>query len=83
MHSISVCTIIDKCLVNAVVLNDKSTYWVKLSVMHDLRTFLNDIIIIVGVITTTVNCNNCTAKDVKVTIVEVGHRPVIGRDLFS
>ena len=51
--------------------------------MHDLRTFLNDIINIVGVITTTVNCNYCTAEDVKVTVVEVGHRPVIGPDLFS
>ena len=50
--------------------------------MHELKTSLNDIINIVGVITTTVKCNDWTANDVKFTVVEDGHQPIIGRDFF-
>ena len=51
--------------------------------MHDLKTFSNDIFKIVGVINTSIQCNDWIATGVDVTVVEHGHRPIIGRDLFS
>ena len=50
--------------------------------IHDLKTFSNDIIKIVGVINTSKKCNDWIATGVDVTVVEDGHRPIIGRDLF-
>ena len=46
------------------------------------KTFSNDLIKIIGVINNRVECNDWTAKNVKVTVVENGHRPIFGRDLF-
>ena len=37
----------------------------------------------VGVITTTVKYNDWLAKDVKVTVLEDGNRPIIGNDLVQ
>ena len=51
--------------------------------MHDLKIFSNDIIKIVGVIKTSIQCNDWIATGVNVTVVEDGHRPIIGGDLFS
>ena len=66
----SECTIIHKILANAVVMSSKNSYWVQVSVMHDLKTFWNDIIKIVGIAIITENGNDGTAIDVKVTVVE-------------
>ena len=38
---------------------------------------------IVGVINTLIECNDWIATGIDVTVVEDGHRPIIGRDLFS
>ena len=58
------------------------SYWVESPEIHDLKTFSNDIIKIVGVINTSIKCNDWIATGVDVTVVEDGHRPIIGRDLF-
>ena len=50
--------------------------------MHDLKTFSNDLIKIIGVIKTSIKCNDWVATDVNVKVVKDGHRPIIGRDLF-
>ena len=50
--------------------------------MHDLKTFSNDIIKIIGVINTSIKYNDWLATGVDVTVPEDGHRPIIGRDLF-
>ena len=50
--------------------------------MHDLKNFSKDIIKIIGVINTSIKCNDWVATGVDVTVVEDGHRPIIGRDLF-
>ena len=50
--------------------------------LQDFKTFSNELITIVGVTNATVKCNDWSAKDVKVTIVEDGRRPIIARDLF-
>ena len=79
----SVCTIINKYLAKTVVSECKGSYWLQSPEMHDLKIFSNDIIKIVGVINTSIQCNDWTATGVDVTVVEDGHRPIIGRDLFS
>ena len=79
----SVCTIINKSLANAVVSACKESYWVQSPELHDLKTFSNDIIKISRVINTSIKCNNWITTGVDVKLVQDGHRPIIGRDLFS
>ena len=79
----SVCTIINKSLANTVVSECDKSYWVQSQEIHDLKTFSNDIIKIIGVFTTSIICNDWTATNVDVTVVEDGHQPIIGRDIFS
>ena len=79
----TVCTIINKSLAKTVVSECKGSYWVQSPEMRDLKTFSNDIIKIVGVINTSIQCNDWIATGVNVTMVQDGHRPIIGRDLFS
>ena len=82
LDSGSVCTIVFKILANTVVSECKESYWVQPTEMHDLKTFSNDIIKIIAVINTSIKCNDWVATGVDVTVVEDGHRPIIGRDLF-
>ena len=77
-----VCTIINKSLANTVVSECKESYWVQSPEIHDLKVFSNDIIKIVGVINTSIKRNDWIAAGVDVTVVEDGHRPIIGRDRF-
>ena len=72
VDSASVWTIINKNLANTVVSTE----------IHDLKYFSNDIIKIVGVINTSIKCNDWIATGVEVTVLKDGHRPIIGRDLF-
>ena len=51
--------------------------------MHELKTFSKDLIKNIGVIRTSIKFNDWIATGVNVTVVEDGHRPKIGRDLFS
>ena len=78
----SVCTIVNKSLADTLVSECNKSYWVQSPEIHDLKTFSNDIIKIVGVINTSIKCNDWIATGVDVTVVEDGHRPIIGRDLF-
>ena len=50
--------------------------------MHDLKTFSNDVLKIIGPIKTSIKFIDWVATGVDVTVVEEGHRPIIGRDLF-
>ena len=79
----SVSTIINKSLANTVVSECDKSYWVETPETHDLKTFSNDIIKIIGVINTSIKCNDWNATNVDVTVLEDGHRPIIGRDIFS
>ena len=83
LDSGSVCTIINKSLAKTVVSECKGSYCVQSPEMHDLKTFSNDIIKIVGVINTSIQCNDWKATGVDVRVVQDGHRPIVGRDLFS
>ena len=82
MDSGSVCTIVNKSLADTVVFECNESYWVQSPEIHDLKNISNDIIKIVGVINTSIKCNDWIATGVDVTVVEDGHRPIIGRDLF-
>ena len=54
----SVCTIINKRLANTVESECDKSYWVQSPEIHDLKTFSNDIIKIIGVINTSIKCND-------------------------
>ena len=73
---------VNKSLADTVVSECNKSYWVQSPELHDLKTFSNDIIKIVGVINTSIKCNDWIATGIDVTVVEDGHRPIIGRDLF-
>ena len=47
------------------------------------QTLSIDLIKTIGVINTSVKCNDWPAEDINVTVVEDGHRPNIGRDSFQ
>ena len=49
----------------------KGSYWVQSQEMHDLKIFSNDIIKIVEVINTSIQCNDWTATGVDVTLVVI------------
>ena len=57
-------------------------YWAKPSELQDLKTLSIDLFRVLFVISTTVKCNDWFAKDVKLTVVEDGHGPTMGWDLF-
>ena len=82
----SVCTIINKILTIAVVLNSKKSYWVQSPDFHDLKIFSNELIKTIGEINTMVKCNDWASKNANVRVVRVvenDHRPIIGRILFA
>ena len=54
----SVCTIINRSLANAVVLNSQENFWVQSQETHELKTFTNKLINTIGVINTSVKCND-------------------------
>ena len=76
----SVGTIINKSLATTVVSECKESFWVQSPEMHELKTFSNDLI--KTMIKTSIKCNDWVAAGVNVTVVEDGHRPIIGQDLF-
>ena len=61
----------------------KDSFWVQSPEMDELKTFSNDLIKTIGVIKTSLKCNDWIATGVNVTVVDNGHRPIIGRDLLT
>ena len=53
------------------------------TVKQYLKIFANEAIENVGVTVTTVICNHWKAEDVKINVVEDGHRSIFGRKLFK
>ena len=78
----SVCTIFNRILATTVVSECKEGFWVQSTEMHELNIFSNDLIKTIGVIKTSIKCKDWVAAGVNVKVVEDGHRPIIGRDLF-
>ena len=82
VDSESVCTIRNKSLTNAVVLNSQENHWVESTESLDLKFFSNELIKTIGVINTSFERNNQAAENVNFAVDEDGQRPIIGRDLF-
>ena len=49
----------------------------------DLKAFSNAPIKVLGKLTTTVTHNDWTCKEASLTVVEAGHKLIIGGDLFN
>ena len=62
-------------------MNRQESFWVQSPETQERKTFSNELIKTIGVLDTSVRCNDWAAVDVIVTVVEDGHRPIIGRDL--
>ena len=82
LDSGSVCTIINKSLATTRVPDCRDSCWVPQTEMHELRTFSKYLINTIGVIKSSIKCNDWIATGVNVTVIEDGHRPRIRRDLF-
>ena len=54
----SVFAIINRSLATTVVSECKESFWVQSPEMHDLKTFSNGLIKIIGVIQTSIKCND-------------------------
>ena len=79
----SVCITINRSLANAVVLNIQESFWVESRENHEPKTFSNELNKTIGVIKTSEKFNDWAALNVNDTVGEDGHRPIIGRDIFS
>ena len=79
----SVCTIINKSLANVVVLNSQESFWVQSPDTRELKISSNEQIKNIDVINTSGKRNIWASANVNVIVVGDGHRPIIGRDLFS
>ena len=78
----NISTIINKNLATAVVSDCKKNFWVQSPEMHEPKTFSNDLMKTFGVSKTSIKCNDWVATGFNVTVVEDGHKPINGRDLF-
>ena len=78
----SVCTVINRNLAKAVVLNRQESFWVQSQENHYLTIFSNEIIKAIGVVNTSVKCSDWAAVNVNTKVVEDGHRSIVARDLF-
>ena len=78
----SICIIIKRSLANAVVLNIQENFWVQSPENHEPKTFSNELIKTIGVINTSEKFNDWAALNINGTVVEDGHRPIMGRDFL-
>ena len=65
------------------IINDNQGYWLLTPVLNHSKNLLIYKIKTIGSITTTVKYIGWTAEKINVTVVEDGHQPIIGSDLFS
>ena len=75
MDSGRVCTIINRSFANVVVTHSKENYWTQTAEFQDLKTFSNKSIKTIGVINTTVECNDWIAANVNIAVVDTYFTP--------
>ena len=78
----SAVSLITKTLANQILRTTQSAQWITKRQKRDLKTFSNDPIKVLGHLETTVAYNNWTDGKAIVTVVEDGHKIIIGRDVF-
>ena len=74
--------LITETLANQILRTTQSAQWTTKREKRDLKTFSNDPIKVLGHLETTVAYNNWTDRKAILTVVEEGHKIIIGRDLF-
>ena len=79
----SVVSLITKTLANRILRTTPSAKWITTKQKRDLEIFSNEPIKVLGHLATMVTYNNWTCKEAHLTIVEDGHKVIIGRDLFA
>ena len=79
----SAVSIITKSLANKIIRSTKSAKWTDTTEKRNLKTFSNEPIKIIGHLETTVIYNQWTDTSAMLTVVDDGHKNIIGRDLFT
>ena len=83
IDSVSAVSLITKTLANQIIRTTKSAKWIDLKERRNLKTFSNEPIKFLGHLETTVAYNNWKDRAAMLTLVEDGHKNIIGRDLFT
>ena len=83
LDSGSVVSLITKTLANRIFRTSPSEKWITTKERSELKTFSTEPIKVLGHLETTVTYNNWTCKDARLTIVEDGHKIIIGREFFN
>ena len=79
----SVVILITKTLANRILRTTPSAKWITTKQNRVLKTSSNESIKVLGQLATMVIYNNRTCKEAHLTVVEDGHKIIIGRDLFT
>ena len=79
----SAVSIITKSLADRIIRSTKSAKWTDTTERRNLKTFLNEPIKVLGHLETPVAYNQWRDKSAILTVVEDGHKNIIGRDLFT
>ena len=83
IDSENVVSLITKTLANRILRTSPSAKWNTTKEMRELKTFSNEPIKVLAHLEATVTYNNWTCKDARLTIVEDGHKTIIGRDFLN
>ena len=76
-------SLITKTLANRILTTSTSAKWTTTKQDKDMKTFSNEPIKVLGNLTTTLTYNDWNCKEASLTVVEDGHKLIIGRDLFN
>ena len=79
----SAVSIITKSLANKILRSTNSAKWTESTERRNLKTFSNEPIKVIGHLETTVVYNQWQDKSAMLTVVDDGHKNIIGRDLFT
>ena len=79
----SVCTIVKESLATSIVSQDPNSKWIREANPKQLKTFSNEPIHTLGTLQTSIQSNNWYSNPIEIQVVTDGHRPLLGRDLFS
>ena len=79
----SAVSIITETLADKILQTTKSAKWTDTKDKRTLKTFSNEPIKVLGHLETTITYNQWKDKTAVLTVVEDGHRNIIGRDLFT
>ena len=70
-------------LAASIVSQDSNSKWIREANPKQLKTFSNEPIHTLGIHQTSIQSNNWYANPIEIQVVTDGHRPLLGRDLFS